>query len=188
MKKYILCDMNKRCLVCGSSLQLIRKQATWYYQVKQTKVERPTNLFHCSSCRLDHVMKGDHIDDSGWERLVLPLENSFAVKSNNNRRHSGKGSPVKTYIDPKIKDHNKRQKQLESKTKQQQEVNNGTIDPKKSKGIYKTSHEYRNCGNCDFYVKEICRTHSLKTFENEVCNRFKHYHKREVFGGSFSPR
>lgn len=46
-------------------------------------------------------MKGDHIDDSEWERLVLPLENSFADKSNTNRRHSSNGSPVKTYIDVK---------------------------------------------------------------------------------------
>lgn len=186
MKKYLLCDINKRCSVCGASLQLIRKQAAWYYQVKKTKIERQTNFFHCRPCRLDHVMKGDHIDDSGWERLELPVT---SVVSNNGYRHySSTGSSVKTYIDPKIKENKERQKQLEQKKKQQKEVNQAPLDPKKSKGIYKTNHEYRNCGNCDFYVKEMCRTHSLKTFENEVCNRFKHYHKREVFGGSFSPR
>ncbi|WP_419871505.1 hypothetical protein [Candidatus Pristimantibacillus sp. PTI5] len=188
MKKYLLCDINKRCSVCGSSLQIVRKQAAWYYQVKKTKIERQTNFFHCRSCRLDHVMKGDHIDDSGWEHLELPISTTHTVTSNSNRRFSGTGSPVKTYIDPKIKKDNERQKQLELKKKQGENINQGQLDPKKSKGIYKTSHEYRNCGNCDFYVKEMCRTHSLKTFENEVCKRFKHYHKREVFGGSFSPR
>ncbi|MBD2872548.1 hypothetical protein [Paenibacillus arenilitoris] len=188
MKKYALCDINKRCLVCGSSLQLVRKQATWYYQIKQTPVERPTNLFYCSGCRLDHVMKGDHIDDSGWERLVLPLENSFALKSNSKHRYSGKSSPVKAIVASKTKEKSAGQQPIKHKAKRQQKVSNDSTDVKKSKGIYRTNHDYRKCGNCDFYIKGRCQTFSLPTLSNEVCRRFKHYHKREVFGGGFSPR
>ncbi|MCA0757026.1 hypothetical protein KP806_18350 [Paenibacillus sp. N4] len=192
MKKYALCDTNKRCLVCGSSLQLVRKQATWYYQMKQTPIERPTNLYNCNVCKLDHVIKGDHIDDSGWERLVLPLANSFELKSNIKIRHSGKSSPVKTIVAPKKKEHTsgKQQDKPQQKTKPtpQQKAESDFSDVKKAKGIYRTNHDYRNCGNCDFYIKGRCQTFSLPTASNEVCRRFKHYHKREVFGGGFSPR
>ncbi|WP_144023725.1 hypothetical protein MHI37_04605 [Paenibacillus sp. FSL H8-0548] len=33
MKKYLLCDIDKQCSIYSSSLQRIRKQAAWYFQV-----------------------------------------------------------------------------------------------------------------------------------------------------------
>lgn len=188
MKQYLLCDVNKRCTVCGSSLHLVRKNAAWFYQFKKTSVERPTNLFNCRVCHLDHVIKGDHVDDSGWERLELLITTPTSMKNTGHRGNITSSSTLKAYFDPKIKEDNRQKKQLEQPNKPKSQGQPVQIDLKKSKGIHKTNHEYRNCGNCDFFISNICRTHSLKTFENEVCNRFKHYHKREVFGGSFSPR
>jgi hypothetical protein len=83
---------------------------------------------------------------------------------------------------PKSEIDQSRQKAAASKNKPKEQ------DPKKLKGIKRSYSEYRNCGNCDFYIKGMCRTHSLITLSDEVCNRFKHYRKREVSGGAFSPR
>ncbi len=193
MKKYLLCDENKRCSCCSSSLQLTRKKALWYYQRTQTSVERQTNIFHCKICRLDYVMKGNHVDDSGWERLELPITTLPSVdiyRGGSNKR----SSEVNTYIDPTLK--KQANKPVIPKSEMNQSRHQGAAsnnrskerDPKKLKGIKRSYSEYRNCGNCDFYIKGMCRTHSLMTLSDEVCSRFKHYRKREVSGGAFSPR
>lgn len=193
MKKYLLCDENKRCSCCGSSLQLTRKKALWYYQRTQTSVERQTNIFHCNICRLDYVMKGNHVDDSGWERLELPITTLSSVdiyRGGSNKR----SSEVNTYIDLTLK--KQANMPVIPKSEMNQSRHQGAAsnnrpkeqDPKKLKGIKRSYSEYRNCGNCDFYIKGMCRTHSLMTLSDEVCSRFKHYRKREVSGGAFSPR
>lgn len=192
MKKYLLCEDNKRCSCCGSSLQLTRKKTLWYYQRTQTSVERQTNIFHCKICRLDYVMQGYHVDDSGWERLELPITALSSVDIYRGG-HNKRSSEVRTYIDPTLK--KQANKPMTRKFEMNQSRQQGTAsnrpkeqDPKKLKGIKRSYSEYRNCGNCDFYIKGMCRTHSLMTLSDEVCSRFKHYRKREVSGGAFSPR
>ncbi|WP_158442550.1 hypothetical protein [Paenibacillus sabinae] len=133
------------------------------------------------------------MDDSGWERLELPITALSSVdiyRGGSNKR----SSEVRTYIDPTLK--KQANKPMTPKSEMNQSRQQGAAsnnrpkeqDPKKLKGIKRSYSEYRNCGNCDFYIKGMCRTHSLMTLSDEVCSRFKHYRKREVFGGAFSPR
>lgn len=138
-------------------------------------------------------MNGNHVDDSGWERLELPITkiSSVDIYQGGSNKRSFEG---KTYIDPTLKKQANKPKTPKSEiiqSHQKDEVYNNKSrekDPKKLKGIKRSYSEYRKCRNCDFYIKGMCRTHSLITLNDEVCNRFKHYRKREVSGGAFSPR
>lgn len=136
LKKYALCSENKQCVICGAVLQLVRKTAKWYFETTNTSTDRPTNIYNCSNCRKDHVMIGFHIDDSGWDRLLLPIlevepkappkpvankslvPTKILPKQTTKAQNDRRASKVTTYVDLKIVEEYKRQK-AEEEAKQE---------------------------------------------------------------------
>jgi len=143
VKKYLLCDEKKRCTRCGSSFQLIRKKALWYYHRMQTSVEKQTNIYQCKICRLDYVMNGYHVDDSGWEtlELLITVPSSVDIYRGESIKRS---SEVRTYIDLTLKKQAKKPvtpKSEMNQSRKQGGVSNNSPkeqDPKKLKGIKKS--------------------------------------------------
>jgi hypothetical protein len=195
MKKYALCSENKKCAICGAQLKLFRKSASWYSESTKVRVDRPTNIYSCKSCRLDHVMKGFHIDELSWNHLLLPIETE---PSRLPKQTQNKSSKVTTYTVPNYIKQQKVEslpiqppKIIQNPPKQSINVSRETslYLRKKEKGIKLSTSNSNHCGNCDFYNKhQYCPIHMLNTEHNEVCSRFKHYFKREVSAGLYSPK
>lgn len=191
MKGVFLCTQSKQCNYCGAKLEMKRKEIEWVEQGFDRRISRPTTVFTCRHCSADYMIRGDHIDSSGWRELRVLLRDDSVDPPH------GRSSEVHTYYDPSVK----RQEPKPSTSGPVRQENGlpvgprDQVSPRRSKTEPKDPVQIarspkRSCGVCEFWNPrdERCAIYSRKTKPGQWCKRFRRNWITVYKGGGMSPR
>lgn len=186
MKGVFLCSPAKQCNYCGSKLEMKRKQVDWVYEDVGTRIARPTTVFTCEHCLADFVVRGDHVDDSGWRKLRVLLRDE---RRDPPRVHS---SQVHTYYEPTVKksapgrlQHEESQPHRQPSVRKPNQPSSRPDEP-----IRAARSPFRSCEVCEFWhpERQMCSIHVRTTRADQWCKRFKRNWVTIYPGGGVSPK
>lgn len=185
VKGVLLCSESKQCSLCGSKLKMGRKNLEWIYDLKKTRISRPTTVYACESCNVDHVIRGTHVDDSGWESMRLPLRD---LKKNPPRKNLNSG--VRTYREPTLTVSKASTQARPYGTNATRDRLLSPVHNQEAAVGKQRKKSKRSCELCEFWQpnRKFCGLVYRTTAPDHLCKRFKRNFVKIYPGGGVSPR